>query len=195
MGAFTSHPDPRNAVTPPLANGGRYPDVTQWVYRDRTYSNVLPSASAAYNLRKDLVLRSSISRTMTRANPDLLRPGVNFNSPSADVGSIGNPDLNPFKSDNLDVGVEWYTGHEGYVAATLFTKRITGLTIAENVTMPFSALAGYGITYDTLIPAEPVPGLFKIFHANWDIPEFGNVSRDLPADATADATDHVTLET
>jgi TonB-dependent receptor len=154
VGAFTSYPDPRNAATPPLANGGRYPDVTQWVYRDRTYGNLLPSASAAYNLRKDLVLRSSISRTMTRANPDLLRPGVNFNSPSADVGSIGNPDLNPFKSDNLDVGVEWYTGHEGYLAATLFTKRITGLTIAENVTMPFSALAAYGITYDTLIPAQ-----------------------------------------
>lgn len=37
--------------------------------------------------------------------------------------------------------------------------------------------------------------LFAIFHANWDVPVFGNVSTDLPADDTADATDHVELET
>jgi phage gp37-like protein len=36
---------------------------------------------------------------------------------------------------------------------------------------------------------------FEAFHANWDVPPFGNVLLPLPADATADATDHVTLET
>lgn len=36
---------------------------------------------------------------------------------------------------------------------------------------------------------------FKIFHANWDVPPHGNVEPPLPADETADATDHVELET
>lgn len=35
---------------------------------------------------------------------------------------------------------------------------------------------------------------FKTFHANWDIPLHGNVGPDLPDDAHADATDHITLE-
>ncbi|HKR39436.1 MAG TPA: TonB-dependent receptor [Paraburkholderia sp.] len=151
IGTFSSFSDPRNVG---LANGARYPDITQWVYQDRTYGNALPSASLAYNLRKDLVLRSSISRTMTRASPDAMRPGITFNSPSADVGSIGNSKLNPYLSDNLDLGVEWYTGREGYVSATLFHKRISGLTISENVTLPFSALADYGVTYDSLLPQQ-----------------------------------------
>lgn len=36
---------------------------------------------------------------------------------------------------------------------------------------------------------------FTTFHSNWDVPLFGNVSQALPADDTADATDHVNLET
>ncbi|WP_431282720.1 hypothetical protein ACQW02_25485 [Humitalea sp. 24SJ18S-53] len=36
-------------------------------------------------------------------------------------------------------------------------------------------------------------GDFRIFHANWDIPPHGNVQPPLPADATADATDHVLI--
>lgn len=52
--------------------------------------------------------------------------------------------------------------------------------------------------------SEAIPNLgdFETFHANWDIPAFGNVDADeeeegpqIPADETADATDHVTLET
>lgn len=35
---------------------------------------------------------------------------------------------------------------------------------------------------------------FATFHANWDVPPHGNVNPPLPADAAADATDHVTLE-
>lgn len=36
-------------------------------------------------------------------------------------------------------------------------------------------------------------GVFRTLHANWDIPPHGNVLAPLPADATADATDHVTI--
>ena len=36
-------------------------------------------------------------------------------------------------------------------------------------------------------------GDFRTLHANWDIPPHGNVLMPLPADATADATDHVLI--
>jgi hypothetical protein len=44
-------------------------------------------------------------------------------------------------------------------------------------------------------PMEPATlDSFETFNANWDIPAFDNVSTDLPADDTADATDKITLE-
>lgn len=42
---------------------------------------------------------------------------------------------------------------------------------------------------------ESITDIFETLHANWDVPPHGNVSTTLPADDTADATDHVTLET
>lgn len=57
----------------------------------------------------------------------------------------------------------------------------------------------YGISFKTSYSIGTLPsetdiaslGTFQKFHANWDIPPHGNVSTDLPADSTADATDHV----
>jgi TonB-dependent receptor len=103
---------------------------------------------------KDVVVRAALSRSMTRVNPNSLRPGVNFSGVSADTGTQGNPNLKPYLSDNIDLGIDWYTGREGYVSVTGFQKRVNGFTIDENVTMPFSALAQYGINYGTLIPTQ-----------------------------------------
>jgi TonB-dependent receptor len=91
---------------------------------------------------------------MTRADPNALRPGINFSSPSADVGTVGNETLSPYLSDNADLGLEWYTGGSGYVSATPFYKRIKGFTTNENITVPFSALAVLGVTYDSLSPTQ-----------------------------------------
>lgn len=57
----------------------------------------------------------------------------------------------------------------------------------------------YGLSFKTSYTISTLPsdaefnalGDFNQFHANWDIPPHGNVSTDLPADDTADATDHV----
>lgn len=55
-------------------------------------------------------------------------------------------------------------------------------------------------TIPTLPFVQGEPADFTAFHANWDIPPFGQVDADpnvpgvqLPADATADATDHLEI--
>lgn len=152
VGSRNSFSDPRNATLP--LNGSKYPNIDSWVYQDSEYSNTLPSGTLAVDLRKDVVLRAALSRSMTRVNPNSLRPGVNFSGVSADTGTQGNPNLKPYLSDNIDLGLDWYTGREGYVSVTGFQKRVNGFTVDENVTLPFSALAQYGINYGTLIPTQ-----------------------------------------
>ncbi|SFV07623.1 TonB-dependent receptor [Pseudoduganella namucuonensis] len=152
VGSFNSQTDPRNAALP--LNGSKYPNLSQWVYQETEYSNTLPSATAALTLRSDLVARAAASRSMTRVDPNALRPGINFSSPSADIGSVGNAGLTPYLSDNIDLGLDWYTGREGYVSLTAFQKKVDGFTVNENITMPFSALAAYGVTYGSLAPNQ-----------------------------------------
>ncbi|USX24213.1 TonB-dependent receptor [Oxalobacteraceae bacterium OTU3CINTB1] len=152
VGSRNSFSDPRNATLP--LNGSKYPNIDSWVYQDSEYSNTLPSGTIAVDVMKDVVVRAALSRSMTRVNPNSLRPGVNFSGVSADTGTQGNPNLKPYLSDNIDLGIDWYTGREGYVSVTGFQKRVNGFTIDENVTLPFSALAQYGINYGTLIPTQ-----------------------------------------
>ena len=152
VGSLNSFSDPRNASL--TQNGSKYPNLTEWVYTDNTYNNTLPSATAALTLRSDIVARAAVSKTMTRANPNSLRPGINFSGTSADIGTIGSPELKPYLSNNLDLGIDWYTGREGYVSLSVFEKRVKGFTVNENITLPFSALADYGITYNNLIPTQ-----------------------------------------
>lgn len=156
VGGRVSVPDPRNtpATGPAPADGGRYPNITNFVYINNKYDNWLPSASAAYNVADNAVVRAALSRTMTRPDPNAQLPGLNFSTPSADVGSVGNSALAPYISENIDLGFEYYTGREGYVGIAAFRKAITGFTVNGSNTVPFAALAAYGVTYDTLSPTQ-----------------------------------------
>jgi TonB-dependent receptor len=57
-------------------------------------------------------------------------------------------------SDNFDLGLEYYTGQEGYVGVAVFRKRLTGFTANGKTTVPLSALAQYGFNYNTLSPTQ-----------------------------------------
>jgi TonB-dependent receptor len=153
IGGYVSLPDPRN-ITQNLADGGKYPNIVDFVYTDNTYKNALPSAEVAYNVADNAIVRFAASRTMTRPDPSAMLPGVGFSSPSADVGTIGNPALHPYISENFDLGFEIYTGQEGYIGLDGFRKRLTGFTSNANFTFPFGYLANYGITYATLTPTQ-----------------------------------------
>ncbi len=164
IGGRVSLPDPRNTPADPDGagplpaptplDGGLYPNVVNFVYTDNDYTNFLPSASAAFHIGDNTVVRAAVSRTMTRPNPSNMLPGLSFGSPSADIGSVGNPSLDPYISDNIDLGVEYYTGAEGYIGFAAFRKAVTGFTVNGNVTVPFAALAQYGVTYSTLNPTQ-----------------------------------------
>ena len=127
-------PDPRNPVagTPPAAtpasDGGRYPDVVTISTIDTSYNNVLPSATLAWNVTDNAVVRVGLSRTMTRPNPGALRSGISVPNADAVSASLGNPGLTPYLSDNIDVGFEYYTGGEGYFSFAAFRKDLTGFT-------------------------------------------------------------------
>lgn len=137
--------DPRNTT---LADGGRYPTPIVEALTTTTYSNFLPSGSLAYSIRPDLLARASVSKTITRADPTSLRAlTASFTDPSAQNGTLTNPDLKPYESKNTDLGLEWYTGREGYIALAWFKKGIKGFTGNVNANVPFSSLNQYGINW------------------------------------------------
>jgi len=121
--------------------------VLSFLSRTTNYDGLLPSFNVAWNLREDLILRASASRTVTRPNPSAMLPGTTFADPSAQQANQGNPNLQPYTSNNFDIGGEWYTGGAGYVGVALFRKELTGFTVNGTNTIPFSQL---GVPFDQL---------------------------------------------
>lgn len=157
IAGLVSLPDPRN--TPPApgvapADGGKYPNIVNTVTTHSSYTKWLPAANFAYDVGEHAVARFAVSKTMTRPDPNAQLPGVNFSSPSADVATVGNPALKPYTSTNLDLGIEYYTGHEGLISVAAFRKAVKGFTTNGIVTVPFSALAVYGINASTVTPTQ-----------------------------------------
>ncbi|MEI9992448.1 MAG: TonB-dependent receptor [Rhizomicrobium sp.] len=146
-----THVDPRNAT---LSDGGLYPNTYTFATATHTYGAFLPSLNLAYNFADDLVLRASLSRTMTRPNPNSMVSGINFSSPDASTASLGNPNLKPYYSNNIDLGAEYYTGGEGYFGVAIFRKGVSGFTQSKTVAQPFSYLSQFGITYNTLTASQ-----------------------------------------
>ena len=150
--------DPRNATGgpggTPLQDGGLYPNTFKFATQTKEYGAFLPSINLVYEVSDDFQVRGSMSRTMTRANPNQMISGVNFGDVTAQAITLGNPQLKPFFSNNIDVGFELYTGGAGYFGFTAFRKGLSGFPIQQNTTQPFSYLSQFGITYNTLTPGQ-----------------------------------------
>jgi len=145
--------DPRNASLA-LGDGGKYPNVITQVTTRHMYQAFLPSFNIVYEVADDFQVRAALSRTMTRPNPSSMLPGVTFNDPGATNATVGNAALAPFYSNNIDVGAELYTGGEGYVGVAMFRKSLSGFTTSTVTDVPFSFMAQYGYTYDTISPTQ-----------------------------------------
>ncbi|RUO72446.1 TonB-dependent receptor [Pseudidiomarina sediminum] len=94
------------------------------------YSDWLPSFNAKWQLHDDVIARMSASRTMTRPTLANIAPSIAIN-PTVLSASRGNPELDPFRANNLDLSLEWYFGDEALLAATYYHKDIESFIVSE----------------------------------------------------------------
>ena len=98
---------------------------------DRSYTDVLPSASLRLDVARDIVARLAVSRTVTRADytalsafTSLTTTGMFLDNNAVGGGTAGNPDLKPIRSNNFDANVEWYFAPRAFVSAGAFYMRM-----------------------------------------------------------------------
>jgi iron complex outermembrane receptor protein len=141
------------------------------------YTDWLPNASARIRFTDALQLRLAATKTRSRPGFGQYNPAVNAGSlpgcefdpvtnqilpaaqnPAASScirnGSSGNPNLQPLKSNNYDVSLEYYFSRAGQIAVAAFRRDLNGFissyqipTTDENgyrlnVTTPFNSGAG-----------------------------------------------------
>ena len=97
----------------------------------RSFGNTLPNLQIRNSLDKETSLRAALTNSVVRANFSQLAPGVSYSSPTE--ASIGNPDLKPLTSANIDAGVERMLGKDGVVSFYYFTKDIKDFTYTTNL--------------------------------------------------------------
>lgn len=127
---------------------------------ERDYDNYLPSMNLALDITDELVGRFSYGRSMTRpglSSLNIARPSFGYTTRT--VGNLGNPGLNPYESNDIDVGLEWYFGGEGLLSAAVFHKDIvTSLTTEEELRLidpEFWPAIYADPTYDPSFQADP----------------------------------------
>ncbi|MES2581448.1 MAG: TonB-dependent receptor [Pseudomonadota bacterium] len=81
----------------------------------------LPSVLWRQELSKSTRLRGALTHSVVRPSFGQLAPGVLVDD---DTAELGNPELKPLRSRNLDFGVEHDWGREGGVSAYVFHKQI-----------------------------------------------------------------------
>ncbi|XYJ10315.1 TonB-dependent receptor [Telluria sp. B2] len=97
----------------------------------RSYTNWLPGMHLRYDIDRATSLRAAWSNSVVRANFSQLAPGISLDG--EDEATIGNPELAPLRSHNLDFGLERVIGREGVVSAYVFNKEIRDFTYATNL--------------------------------------------------------------
>jgi TonB-dependent receptor len=142
--------------------GARYvktdTDATGWLTSEisntesNSYSNVLPSVNFAYDLTTDLVVRASVSRTMTRASLSSLAPAKSYGDVNFTV-SGGNSQLDPLESDNIDLGLEWYFAPEAVLGLAGFYKDIKSFISSPSTEEPLRAVDYPGVA--SVYPEQP----------------------------------------
>ncbi|GEA13420.1 TonB-dependent receptor [Alteromonas sp. KUL49] len=131
----------QNLVGSNLPHSGLGPDTGD-VVTERSYTDYLPSVNLAYSVTEDVILRGSYSKNMMAL--DLSQWGGGKTVGKTIDGSCdclrvrngtltGNPDLNPWRSENMSFSAEWYAGTATMLFATYFDIEIESFTAAGEV--------------------------------------------------------------
>lgn len=123
-----------------------------WQTTSKSYDNVLPSVNLAVDLRRDLVFRFAAAQVIARPNyADVT--SYFWISDQIQTGGGGNPDLEPYQSNNFNASLEWYFAPQSILSAEVFYKDIGNYILQR--TAPeryFNQFVGAVTTYDVSRP-------------------------------------------
>ncbi len=109
-----------------------------------SYSNVLPGLHLRYDTDNNCVLRGSVNKSVARPSFGDVSPRLGMNRDDNEV-RVGNPQLDPYESTNLDFSFERYLGQTGIVSLGLFHKDIDGY-IVQTVSDSDAEYPGFEVT-------------------------------------------------
>lgn len=125
-------------------------NITPWEV-EKSYDHLLPNLTLRYELDDDLISRFAYTQTIARpgfeeaAAYQLLESETDEDDGQVVTereGEVGNPNLDPYESQNLDLSIEYYTGSIGVMSAGLFHKQIDNF-ITEQEVQDQAQWAGY----------------------------------------------------
>lgn len=115
------------------------------------YKHVLPSFDADIALRSDIKGRFSYGETIGRPRYDQIAGGQILNTLArveGGTGSQGNPSLEPVKSKNFDVALEWYYKPDSFISVNHFRKYLDNYAgQSQVIDQPFGLRTPVGGAY------------------------------------------------
>ncbi|WP_199524966.1 TonB-dependent receptor [Pseudoalteromonas sp. bablab_jr011] len=132
--------------------------------RDRSYVKWLPSFNVVWDFADEMLLRFGTSKNITRPSLSDLSYSANVSQASRAEGqigniSIGNPELSPFESVNIDSSYEWYFNDQGLLSFSLFYKNINNFVIEQVDLIKYSEL---GLPPSLLQSGDSIDDLFMV---------------------------------
>jgi len=113
----------------------------------KKYTDVLPQLNLSLGLSDQQQLRFGLGRSIARPKLDELNAsfevGLSAGNTGTPSGKGGNPRLDPWKADYVDLSYEKYFGNKGYVAVAGFYKNLK--SYIYSVTSPFD-FSNYPLT-------------------------------------------------
>ncbi len=115
------------------------PDV-QAVQQSFSYDNLLPSLDVSVDVNDNLKVRASFSTTIARPPLNTMFLKTDAGNPSTATflgglanGSRGNAQLEPLKSNNIDLSVEYYYGDGSAFTVAYFDKSVSNFIGNEQI--------------------------------------------------------------
>ncbi|AIF98697.1 TonB-dependent receptor [Alteromonas australica] len=114
---------------------------TPWA-SDKDYDHWLPSINVRYSFSEKLQLRGAYTQTISRPKfEDVAAFQIIESKTEEDDGEfvtereaeVGNPELNPYEAQNIDIALEYYPGDIGVLSAGYFYKDIDNFVVFADV--------------------------------------------------------------
>jgi len=107
-----------------------------WLTLVGGYQDTLPSININLGLNDEVILRFAAYEALSRPSLKDISPGIDIKFSSeldgyAGTANLGNPNLQPILSQNIDLSYEWYYANDSIFSVALFYKDLASVIFVD----------------------------------------------------------------